>query len=104
MRKTIRCDECPRCKDTYPGRLDNDGYHFHICGMCGNIVYTIPHKIKRYNGHGYISLGISSCGIYETVEDALKDMTEPERRRWEEKQRERNEQQQFWQMGMAQDL
>lgn len=42
----IKCDTCPRCKDTYPGKVDADGYHFHICGMSGNIVYTIPHKIS----------------------------------------------------------
>ena len=81
----IRCDTCPRCKDTYPGKLDRDGYHFHICGMGGNIVYTTPHKIKRYAGCGYIHLGINSCGLYESVEEALEDMTEPERRRYFEK-------------------
>lgn len=78
----IKCNECPRCKDTYPDKVDNDGYHFHICGMSGNIVYTIPHKTKRYSGNGYISLGISSCGLYENVEDVLKNMTESERRQW----------------------
>ena len=80
----IKCNTCPRCKDAYPGRLDADEYHFHICGMGGNIVYTTPHKIKRYNGNGYIHLGISSCGLYETVEDALKSMTESEIKRWKE--------------------
>ena len=84
----IKCNECLQCKDTYLGRVDNDGYHFHICGMGGNTVYTIPRKINRYSGKGYIYRDISSCGIYKTVEDALEDMTEPERRRW----RETNEQ------------
>lgn len=80
----IKCDTCPRCKDTYPGKLDRDGYHYHICGMSGNIVYTIPHKIKRASGRGYIHCGISSCGLYDTVENALKSMTDSERRRWEQ--------------------
>ena len=78
----IKCDVCPWCKDAYPGKLDTDGYHFYICGVSGNKVYKEPHKIKRYNGKGYISLGISSCGLYETVEDALAKMTESERRTW----------------------
>lgn len=79
----IKCDTCPRCKDKYPGKLDRDGYHFHICGMSGNIVYTVPRRIRRLSGRGYINCGVSSCGLYETVEDALKSMTETERRRWE---------------------
>ena len=78
----IRCDTCPRCKDVYPGKLDADGYHYCICGMSGNIVYREPHRIKRYNGKGYINLGVSSCGIYDIIEDALKAMTEPERKRY----------------------
>lgn len=65
----IRCDECPQCKDQYPGKTDVDGYHFHICGMSGNIVYTTPHKIKRVFGSGYIHEGISGCGLYETAAD-----------------------------------
>lgn len=87
MKKMIRCDTCPRYNDTYPGKLDSDGYHFGICGMSGNKVYAIPHKIKRYNGNGYINCGVDSCGLYGTVEDALNHMTEPEIRRW----RARNE-------------
>ena len=83
----IKCDVCPWCKDAYPGKLDTDGYHFYICDMSGNKVYKEPHKIKRYNGKGYISLGISSCGIYDTVEDVLAKMTESERRRWREGRR-----------------
>ncbi len=81
----IKCDTCPRCEDTYPGKLDADGYHFHICNMSGNIVYTIPHRMKRYSGNGYINLGVSSCGIYKTIDDALKDMTESGIRRWRER-------------------
>ena len=80
----IKCDTCPRCKDVYPDKVDGSGYHYCICGMTGNIVYKIPHKIKRYNGKGYIHKGISSCGLYESVEDALKHMTESEIRRWKE--------------------
>lgn len=78
----IKCNECPRCKDTYPGKLDCYGHHFHICGMFGNMVYTEPRKVKREVGHGYIHYGVSSCGLYETVEDALSHMTESEIRRW----------------------
>lgn len=81
----IKCDTCPRCKDVYPGKLDSSGYHFYICGLTGNIVYKKPHRIARYNGKGYIQKGISSCGLYETIEDALKHMTESERRRYYEK-------------------
>lgn len=77
----IRCDTCPRCKDAYPGKLDRDGYHFHICGMSGNIVYTTPHRIRRYNGKGYINLGVSSCALYESIEDAMTHMTAAEIRR-----------------------
>jgi hypothetical protein len=82
---SIKCDTCPRCKDVYPGELDRDGFHFCICGMSGNIVYQIPHKIKRASGHGWIHFGIGSCGLYKSVEDALNHMTEPEVRRWREK-------------------
>ena len=70
----INCDTCPRCKDTYPDRVDADGYHFYICGMSGNIVYKEPHKTKRRYGSGYINYGISGCGLYETVDDALDAM------------------------------
>ena len=70
----INCDTCPRCKDTYPDRVDADGYQFFICGMSGNIVYKEPHKIKRHNGSGYINCGTSTCGLYETVDDALDAM------------------------------
>jgi len=80
----IKCDTCPRCKDSYPGKVDYYGYPFRICGVTGNMVYVVPRKIKRRSGKGYIYHGISSCGLYDTVEDALAHMTESERRRWRE--------------------
>lgn len=86
----INCDTCPRYKDSYPGKVDRDGYHFGICGMSGNIVYAIPHKVKRMTGSGYIHLGIGGCGLYDSVEDALRHMTEPERKRWTERRRTPN--------------
>lgn len=82
----IRCDTCPRCRDEYPGRLDRNGYHFHICGMSGNKVYTTPRKEKRYSGPGYIKFGICSCGIYNTIDDALASMTEAEKREYYKRQ------------------
>ena len=81
----IKCDTCPRCKDAYPGKVDFYGHHFCICGMSGNMVYTEPRKVKREVGHGYIHYGISSCGLYKSIEDALSRMTETERRRYKEK-------------------
>ena len=86
--EVIRCDACPYCKDTYPGKLDADGNHFFICGMGGNMVYTQPRKVKRYSGPGYIKFGVSSCGIFETVEDALASMTEIERQRYYERMKQ----------------
>lgn len=82
----IMCDTCPRCKDLYPDKVDSDGYPFRICGMGGNMVYTVPRRVKRYSGPGYIKFGISSCGLYETVEDALSYMTESEIKRWRERE------------------
>lgn len=70
----INCDVCPFVKDKYPDRVDEDGYHFQICGMSGNIVYTTPHKEKRLFGHGYIHHKVSTCGLFETVEDAERKM------------------------------
>ena len=89
----IKCDTCPRCKDIYPGRVDVNGYPFRICGMSGNIVYVIPRKEKRYNGNGYVYFGVSGCGLYKTVKDALNAMTEPERKRWlnEQSRKTKNE-------------
>lgn len=78
----IKCDTCPRCKDSYPGKVDRDGYHFCICSLTGNMVYTMPRKIKRLSGRGYIHCGISSCGLFGSIEDVLKGMTDVERRRW----------------------
>ena len=77
----IRCDTCPYCKDSYPGKLDAFGNHFHICGMTGNMVYTEPRKEKRYSGVGWIHFGVSGCGLFETTEEALSNMTEIERKR-----------------------
>lgn len=81
----IRCDTCPRSKDVYPGKVDSSGYHYHICGLTGNIVYPTPYKIKRASRSGYLSFSVSSCGLYEDIEDALNHMTESEVRRWREK-------------------
>ena len=89
----IKCDTCPRCKDSYPGKVDYYGYPFRICGVTGNMVYVVPCKIKRRSGKGYIYHGISSCGLYDTVEDALAHMTESERRRWKETQEMEREEQ-----------
>lgn len=82
--KKITCAECPRCKNNYPDATDGEGNHFCICGMTGNMVYTKPRKVKRYSGPGYLHFGVSSCGMYDTVEDVLNDMTESEIRRWRE--------------------
>ena len=86
----IRCDTCPYCKDTYPGKTDSDGNHFCICGMTGNMVYTEPRRVKKWSGSGYLKYGISSCGIFETVDDALANMTEIERKRWRERNHDGN--------------
>lgn len=88
MAEKIRCDTCPRCKDLYPGKVDADGNHFCICGMTGNMVYTQPRRVKRYSGPGYLHFGISGCGLFDSVEDALASMTEIERERWRRKQQE----------------
>ncbi len=83
----IRCDTCPYCKDSYPGKQDIHGNHFHICGMTGNMVYTEPRREKRWSGPGYIKFGISSCGIFETETDVLNHMTRIERDRYFERMR-----------------
>ena len=85
MGEKIKCDVCPRCNDVDPGKVDKYGYHFCICGMGGNIVYTVPHREKKVSGHGWIDFPVSGCGLYDTVEDALADMTDVERRRWAER-------------------
>lgn len=78
----IKCDTCPRFN---PNRgTDKDGYPFGICGMSGNIVYAVPHKIKRLTGSGYLKFWVSSCGLYDSIEDALGHMTNAEVRRWME--------------------
>lgn len=50
------------------------------------MVYTKPRKVKRYSGPGYLHFGVSSCGIFDTIEDVLQHMTESEIKRWREKQ------------------
>jgi len=85
----IRCDTCPYCKDEYPGKVDTQGNHFHICGMTGNMVYTEPRREKRYSGPGYIKFGISGCGLFDTVDSALASMTEIERERWRARQHDK---------------
>lgn len=78
----ITCAECPRCKDLYPGQLDSFGNPFKICGMSGNMVHTEPRREKRINGNGYIYYEAGTCGLYDTVEDALKHMTKAAIERW----------------------
>lgn len=51
------------------------------------MVYKEPRKEPRYNGHGYVHYGPGSCGLYETIEDVLSDMTESEIRRWKEREK-----------------
>ena len=85
----IKCKDCPRCKDVYPpDTVDHNGNHFCICGMSGNIVYTYPRKEKKYNGKGYIKISESSCGLYQTFDDAFKAMSQAERLRWKAKNKE----------------
>ena len=85
----INCSDCPRCKDVYPpDTVDHNGNHFCICGMSGNIVYTYPRKEKKYNGKGYIKISESSCGLYQTFDDAFKAMSQTERLRWKAKNKE----------------
>lgn len=84
MSKCITCRTCPRCKDTYPGKLDRDGNHFYICGIGGNMVYKEPRKVKRALGKGYIHYSESSCGLYGSIEEALENMTRSERERYYE--------------------
>ena len=76
----IHCKDCPRCKDSR--RTDNNGNHFSICGMTGNMVYTEPRREKRFSGKGWIRFSDSSCGIYETFDDAFDAMTKTEQKRW----------------------
>lgn len=84
----IKCSECPRCKDTYPDKLDFYGNHFYICGMSGNKVYTKPRRERKYSGKGWMKFSESSCGIYSTFDDAFNAMTETERKRWNESHRQ----------------
>ena len=52
------------------------------------MVYTKPRKEKRYSGKGHIHFSESSCGIYETFEDAFNAMTEVKQKRWLEAHKE----------------
>ena len=79
----VKCAECPRCKDS--GRIDHNGNHFCICGMSGNMVYPEPRKEKRMSGRGWIHFSESSCGLYNTFDDAFNAMTAIEQKRWTEK-------------------
>ena len=76
----IHCSECPRFEDR--DKVDYQGNHFGICKMTGNIVYPAPRKEKRYNGHGYIHFGESSCGLFNTFEEAFAKMTKVEQERY----------------------
>ena len=82
----IKCSECPRCKDTYPGKLDAYGSHFCICSMSGNKVYTKPRKERRYDDRGWVNFSESSCGLYDTFDDAFESMTLAEQKQWKEEQ------------------
>ena len=79
----LKCKDCPRFKDS--GHTDYEGNHFGICGMGGNMVYPEERKVKRVSGHGYIHYPPSGCGMYDTVEQALADMTEIAVRRYKER-------------------
>ena len=82
LSKKLKCRDCPRCYDGAPGKFNIDGVHCYICGMSGNIVYKDPWRQERLSGSGYINHGPGGCGLYDSVEDALSDMTEAEKRRW----------------------
>ena len=79
----LKCKDCPRFKDS--GHTDYEGNHFGICGMGGNMVYPEERKVKRARGSGYIHYPPSGCGMYDTVEQALADMTEIAVRRYKER-------------------
>lgn len=67
----IRCDTCPYCRNTYQtDKVDSDGNYYCICGMTGNMVYTYPRL------SGYLRFDISSCGIFDTIDDVLAHMNE----------------------------
>lgn len=84
-KEVLKCKDCPRCKDADPGKVDHEGNHYAICGMGGNMVYPEERKVKRVSGRGYIYYPPSGCGMYDTVEQALAQMTEIEVRRYKER-------------------
>jgi hypothetical protein len=79
----LKCKDCPRFKDS--GHTDHEGNHFGICGMGGNMVYPEERKVKRVSGRGYIHYQTDGCGLYDTVEQALANMTESAVRRYKER-------------------
>ena len=79
----LKCKDCPRFKDG--GHTDFEGNHFGICGMGGNMVYPEERKVKRVSGRGYIHYPADGCGLYDTVEQALADMTEIAVQRYKER-------------------
>jgi hypothetical protein len=46
------------------------------------MVYKEPRRVKRISGKGYLHYSVSSCGLYETIEEALKQMTKSEKERY----------------------
>lgn len=81
-RSYIDCLECPHCK---PKSGYWHGVRYGICDNSGNVVYLEPRREKRIYGSGYIHYLVSSCGLYESVEDALKKMTHAAIRQWKER-------------------
>jgi len=75
----LKCADCPRWYDPYPGRRDAYGNHAVICGMSGNAVYLEDRKERRYSGGGYMYFYAYGCNIYGSTEEALSAMSEPER-------------------------
>lgn len=41
--------------------------------------------MSERSGSGWIHYGVSSCGLYETIDAALADMTESEKKRYYER-------------------
>ena len=75
----LKCADCPRWYDPYPGRVDMYGNHPVICKMSGNAIYLESRRERKYNGSGYMYFEPSGCNIYGSPDEALQAMTEPER-------------------------